>query len=160
MVIRQASRLLLLDDARRVLLFKYEDGGGSWWATPGGGLEQSETFESAARREAEEELGLKDFSLQELWERTTEFQSRGKAVQQTERYFLVHARSGYLMPGDKVREAHAVEGILAAKWWLPTEIRDTTERIFPEDLLRRLEKIWKHERTGCSGDSAVGVPSA
>jgi hypothetical protein len=47
MLIRRASRLLLVDGARRVLLFKYEDDRGTWWATPGGGLEKAESFEEA-----------------------------------------------------------------------------------------------------------------
>lgn len=144
MLIRHASRLLLLDEARRVLLFKYEDERGSWWATPGGGLEPSETFDAAARREAEEELGLKDLSIEELWERTSEFLSRGQVIRQTERYFLVRARSAFAMPGDGVREAHALEGIQAAKWWTPSELRTTTERVFLGDLLRWLETLpWR-----------------
>jgi 8-oxo-dGTP pyrophosphatase MutT (NUDIX family) len=157
MLTRQASRLLLIDDARRVLLFKYEDGGGTWWATPGGGLEESENFEEAGRREAEEELGLTDFSLEQLWERTAEFQSRGKAIRQTERFFLVHVRGGNLMPGEGVREAHALEGILAVRWWQPSEISATTERVFPEDLHARLQEIWGRKRSGRHGESSSGV---
>ena len=147
-LVRQASRLLLIDDDGGVLLFKYEDDRGTWWAMPGGGLEESESFEEAARREAKEELGLTDFSIEQLWEGTAEFQSRGKTIRQTERYFLVAARSGSAVLGEDVRDAHALEGILAVRWWPPSEISSTTERVFPEDLPARLRDI--RERDGGS----------
>jgi 8-oxo-dGTP pyrophosphatase MutT (NUDIX family) len=135
---RRASRLVVVDRDGRILLFQYEDNRGKWWATPGGGVQPGETFEDAATREAEEELGLRPTSLEPLWERIVRFESRGALVQQTERYFLLRTTAGDVLLDDDVREAHTVEGIIAARWWLPREINSTDERIFPEDLVMRL----------------------
>jgi 8-oxo-dGTP pyrophosphatase MutT (NUDIX family) len=138
MLSRRAARLLVLDDLGRVLLFQYADARGCWWATPGGGLEVDETFEQAAAREAREELGLNAVTLRATWDRVSEFDFRGTPVRQTERYFVVGRERGALALADSVREAHAAEGILAARWWSPAEIAAATEPIYPEDLLARL----------------------
>ena len=72
--LRRASRLILLDEQRRVLLFRHAGTNGrTFWAPPGGGVENGETFEQAAWREAYEELGLTSFTLKRVWERTTDF---------------------------------------------------------------------------------------
>lgn len=141
MISRRASRLLVLDEARRILLFHYRDDKGAWWATPGGGLEGTESFEEAAIRESEEELGLSNVSLDYQWERTSEFQSRGQSIRQVERYFLVRGVSGAIAIDASVREAHALEGILATRWWSRIELRATGERVFPEDLADRMDTM-------------------
>lgn len=138
---RRASRLLVVNEAGRILLFRYEDERGAWWATPGGGLEGDETFEEAAAREAAEELGLSDVSFTFQWERATRFRSRGRIIRQTERYFLAGPEAIGFGVGADVSQAHAVEGILATKWWSPAELRDGNERVFPEDLADRLDRI-------------------
>jgi 8-oxo-dGTP pyrophosphatase MutT (NUDIX family) len=126
-----------------VLLFQYSDQRSTWWATPGGALEGSETFEEAAAREAQEELGLTQVTFDPLWDRTTEFESRGILIRQTERYFLVDRKGSDITLGREVRDAHDAEGILALKWWLPSEIDLTRERVFPEDLLARLHAMFE-----------------
>lgn len=141
MISRRASRLLVLDEARRILLFHYRDDRGAWWATPGGGLEGSESFEDAAIRESGEELGLSDVSLAYQWERTSEFESRGQSIRQVERYFLVRGVGEAGASDAGVREAHALEGILATRWWSRIELRETAERVFPEDLADRLDAM-------------------
>jgi 8-oxo-dGTP pyrophosphatase MutT (NUDIX family) len=135
---RRASRLVVADRDRRILLLQYEDDQGRWWGTPGGGLEAGEGFEEAARREAGEELGLAAPVLEPLWHMHAEFEAGGVLLRQEERYFLIRTGESELRLGDTVREAHATEGILAARWWLLDELLTTSERVFPEDLAARL----------------------
>ncbi|NUR72171.1 MAG: NUDIX domain-containing protein [Hamadaea sp.] len=71
--IRRSARVLLLDADDRVLLLKIHDPSAvrgpnplpsvDFWLLVGGGLEQSETYEEAARREVFEETGISDFTL-------------------------------------------------------------------------------------------------
>ena len=138
---RQASRLVVVDKERRVLLFQYEDHRGKWWATPGGGLEAAESFDDAAAREAQEELGLVQPPMARLWDRVTEFESKGIALRQTEQYYLVRTDEGSLALYADVHQAHLTEGILVQRWWSIGELRTTTECVFPEDLCSRMDHL-------------------
>ena len=139
---RRAARLLVIDpESGAVLLFQYEDGGRRWWATPGGALDGDETFEEAAIREAAEELAISSRSFLPLWRGTAEFSFRGTPVRQEEHYFLLRIAPGEVALGQKVREAHRQEGIIATRWWSLEDIETTSEQVFPEDLARRLREL-------------------
>ena len=137
-VTRQAARLIVLDGRGRVQLVQYEDHRGKWWATPGGGLQETETFEEAAVREAEEELGIVQADIEPLWERITEFPSRDGMVRQRERYFRLNVSNVDTPVDDAVIEAQRAEGILATRWWSIAEIERSTQAVFPEDIVERL----------------------
>ena len=93
---RRSARIIVLDPEGRVLLFRHAGSKGrSFWATPGGGLEDGETFEQAAAREALEELGISGASLQFLWERMSQFVHIDHPVRQQERYFLLKGSGGF-----------------------------------------------------------------
>ncbi|HKD82184.1 MAG TPA: NUDIX domain-containing protein [Candidatus Angelobacter sp.] len=137
---RRASRLLLLDSERRVLLFRHAGSNGrGFWALPGGGLENGETFEQAAQREAVEELGLTGVPMTLAWEGAADFLYFDSIVHQQECIFLVN--SGLPDLSSEVREAHHKEGILEIRWWTATELESTSEPVFPEELASRLSKI-------------------
>ena len=138
---RRASRLLVIDRQRRVLLLQYEDEHGKWWATPGGGVDDFESYENAAVREAREELGLSGFPLQPLWLGLNEFRSRGVRLRQTEQFFLIRADGSDILVNDEVGKEHALERIIATRWWSSDELRSTNERVFPVDLLTRIESV-------------------
>ena len=140
-VLRQAARLIVVRRDNRVLLFRYEDDGRTWWAAPGGGLEGNETFEKAAAREAAEELSITDPGLTPLWSQTVEFRFRGESIRQVERYFLMRLSRGETAFGGLVGEAHRREGIVASRWWSLDEIAAAGERIYPEDLVERLQRL-------------------
>ena len=81
---RSAARLVVVDPYNRVLLLQHvRPSGQRLWATPGGGLEDGETFEEAAAREAHEELGVRNPYLSTLCDRTADFVSVDRQVHQT-----------------------------------------------------------------------------
>lgn len=138
--LRRAARIVVLDAQRRILLFRHAGSQGrSFWATPGGGLEEGETFEQAACREASEELGVASVSLRLLWEATNDFLHMDRPVHQQECYFLMEDAGQDLLTG--VQSVHQQEGILEARWWTQTELEMTTELVFPAGLAVRLRRI-------------------
>ena len=137
---RRAARLVLFDEERRVLLFRHlQEDGNSFWALPGGGSESGETFEQAALREAEEELGLQGFEVKFLWEGWTEFFYVDKLVRQHERFFSLDGQIGEL--SVKVQKVHEDERIAEMRWWSTSAIASSSERIFPEGLASRLDRL-------------------
>src|SRR4051794_37729150 len=125
---RRASRLLIIDPRNRVLLLQYQDEQGRYWATPGGGAEHGESFDDAAMREAREELGLTGLYMQSLWRQVNEFESKGIRYFQVERFFLVRVSETDVIVANGLEEAHAVEGILAVRWYSGPQISDQAIR--------------------------------
>jgi ADP-ribose pyrophosphatase YjhB (NUDIX family) len=136
---RSAARLVLVDDGGRVLLFLHVDGSGrEFWATPGGGINPGESAESAAHREAAEELGTKDVEIQPLWTGHTDFAFADREISQDETFFLLKRHSTLFEL--EVERAHRSEGIQEVRWWTLSEIESSTDAIFPRDLVRKLRE--------------------
>ena len=136
---RPSSRLLVINSDHRVLLFRFNHKIGPWagrtfWATPGGGLDPGESYEEAARRELLEETGLRRDDIgPQVAQRMAQFQTpEGELITADERFFLVRVE------GLDVSDAHwtALEREVMAehRWWSLSELRDTTEQVWPEDL--------------------------
>ena len=137
---RTTARLALFDSRGRILLFLHADGmGRKFWATPGGGIEEGESPEQAARREAAEELGAPDVDLTYLWTGLTEFEFADKDVSQTEAFFRVTGHPGTF--GPEVEATHRRERILENRWWSAEEIEASSERILPLDLAKRVREF-------------------
>ena len=143
---RLASRVLLLDAAGRVLLFRGCDPGqperGSWWFTPGGGRDEGESPRECAVRELREETGLRvqpDALGEVVHERLTVFPFDGQTYRQTEDYFVVRIDSHEVDTSGFSEVEHRF--VQDHRWWHPEEIRTTSERYYPEELLDVLARV-------------------
>jgi 8-oxo-dGTP pyrophosphatase MutT (NUDIX family) len=104
---RLAARFLILAPSGRALMLRigptFRD---PFWVTPGGGLDDSESFEDAARRELREEVGRDDLQLGPcIAQSEVEFPWDDWLVRQHERTFLVIASEEFeavvVHPGEE-----------------------------------------------------------
>lgn len=144
MRLRPASRLLITDPADRVLLFYFEHrtgalAGKSYWATPGGGVEEGESFEAAAIRELWEETGIQVTEVgNQIAQRQLVLQlSNGEYVNEDERYFRIRVTDTQLSRNGWT--AAEVECMTAHHWWSQAELEQTTEKVWPENLIAMLQ---------------------
>ncbi len=141
---RPSSRLIVLDPDRRVLLFRFAFQAGalagqSFWATPGGALEPGESYKAAARRELYEETGIVAEPGEEIAQRDVVFRTLdGEPVTADERYFLILASDDTVdEDGQGPLEA---ESMAEYRWWSLADLRQTSETVFPEDIVQLVER--------------------
>ena len=136
---RPAARVLLLDPADRLLLLRHvlrhpERDTDAVWVPPGGGLEEGESFEDAALREMQEEVGLKDVPLgPNVWRRNNRFTFYGEDYQVEERFFLCRVEA--FEPGDHANPDEVEAKIISGyRWWTADAIKASPETFAPRDL--------------------------
>ncbi len=142
---RPSSRLLIVDENSRVLLFHFTFNEGAlagreFWSTPGGGLKNGETFEQAGVRELKEETGIDAKVGRQIAQRAVIFQMPdGEFVDADERYFLIKVENTNVSSGGytTLEKQHMKDH----KWWSLTELKATSEVVFPENLTSLLESI-------------------
>ena len=145
--IRLAARAILVDELGCVLLLHGWDPaqpGSSWWLTPGGGLDPQESPREAAIREVFEETGLRLRGLGEpVGTRDIRFSFEGESIHQVETYFA--ARVTRFEPDSAGWTDLERRSMSEHRWWSPDELRESTEEIYPENLLELLELFEQHE---------------
>ncbi|MGW7641597.1 NUDIX hydrolase [Streptomyces sp. MCA2] len=142
-VVRQVSRIVLLDPDDRILLlhgFEPDRPTEQWWFTPGGGLEETETHEEAARRELAEETGICDVALGPvLWKRRCAFPFDGRRWEQDEWYYLGRTdRTATDTGGQTDLERRSVLGL---RWWTLEELSASHETVYPTRLAELLRTL-------------------
>lgn len=139
--VRRAARVLLLDDADRILLMNGRLPGAEagCWFTVGGGMEPDESVEAAAAREILEETGVADFDLGPVvWTREGVLHMP-HAVWHREWYIVARCRAFEPRRDGWTEEERAqIDDI---RWWTVTELRTTTDRVFPPGLADRLPTV-------------------
>lgn len=135
--VREAARAVVLDANLRVLLVRYDEAAG-FWATPGGSLEQGEDHPAAVLRELREEVGAVNVDLgEQIAERVADHAVDGRRVRQIERYFLVQAGAGDIVPS----RATQPDNIRSSRWWTLDELRSTGETVYPRGLAQLITGV-------------------
>ena len=139
--VRQVARVLLLDEQDRLLLlFDPDPDEGAYWYPPGGRIETGESPGEAARRELVEELGLDIADLGPVvLRRRARFVYGGRPFDQDEWHLFGRVTApeiGVSRPNDN--EAAAVA---AHRWWSLPDLRNSTDRFFPEGLVEIFERL-------------------
>ena len=142
---RPSARVIVRDPIGLVFLFKFQfrlpNGDMNiFWATPGGGVDDGESFEETAKRELGEELGLDLPIGPELHRHNVKFiMPDGVPVDAEERFFLVETGGEVF---DHSRWTDLEKRILVdARWWSLNDLKVTTDRIFPANLIDIIENL-------------------
>ncbi|MGR3764680.1 NUDIX hydrolase [Rossellomorea sp. NS-SX7] len=118
---RNRAGILILEN-NKIAVIKRKKGGRQYYVIPGGGLEEGESFEEAAKREAQEELGI------EVGELTLalEFEQNG-----SQKYFIAGKYSGKVGRGTG-EEYRSGEGTYIPRWIDLNELYD--KALYPEEV--------------------------
>ncbi len=130
-----------------VALLKTEHKRGLVWVLPKGHVEldQRERISEAARREVEEEIGLKDLSVKDqLGVARFAFQAETALVRKTVHYFL-------MMTGQKQLQPQMEEGFLEAAWFPIDVAIDLLEYDTDQEVVARAKEKLTGERAARPG---------
>lgn len=106
---------------------------------PGGGLEDTESHEVGAIREAEEELGLRvDDVGAVVYRRRHVFEWGGRVLDQRERFFVLRVASRFEPEPSIGEERLRAEGVLEHRWWTTDEIDAHPEVDFAPRQIARI----------------------
>jgi 8-oxo-dGTP pyrophosphatase MutT (NUDIX family) len=141
--VRLASKVILVDDARRVLLFRGGEPGtpdeATWWFLPGGGRDDGETVEACAIREVFEETGfVLDAVGSVVGMRRFEGTFAGRPFVGEDTYFVVRVPPFEVIDDNWTDLEREV--VREHRWWSIDELRVTTDRVYPEEIVAYVER--------------------
>jgi len=137
---RQRSGIILIEDNKLALIERHR-AGKHYFAFPGGGVDEGETPEQAAIREAEEELGI----LVEIKQKVAEVVFNGN----TQYYFLAEKLSGEFGSGtgEEFDEYNPAYGTFLPRWLPLVDI--SNYNVLPRELadlvVRSVKEGWTVE---------------
>jgi ADP-ribose pyrophosphatase YjhB (NUDIX family) len=149
---RPAGRVLVIDEAGRVLLIKLQSGPGPLetnWVAPGGGCDDGETPAQAAGRELAEETGIRaDFAAVEpaSVERAV-FPFGGRLYDQVDYFFPLRVTEHPAIDETGLNDRERAMTV-EYRWWSPDELRATSDRYWPFDLVDVIERLQRANGMG------------
>ena len=143
---RTRAGIVLIED-HKVALIERHRAGLDYFVFPGGGVEEGETLEQGAVREAMEELGV-EVSLKQKVAVIHFYQS-------TQHYFLAERISGEFGSGigEEYSDADPDEGVYVPVWMRIDELPQH-EKVFPAEVAKL---ILKAQTSGWSDEPIVFV---
>jgi 8-oxo-dGTP pyrophosphatase MutT (NUDIX family) len=148
---REAVRVVLLDENDRVLLIEMHDPArpdrGWYWFTPGGGRESGESQTECAVRELLEETGLRldpDDLGPVVHEEVIEYGFEGSLVRQHQ-VFLLNRVEAFDVD-TRGWDAAEVRSQRTIRWWTTEELSDTSEAVYPDNLLELITRADNQRR--------------
>lgn len=107
MATKNRAVLIFIHDNNILLLYRFK-GGEEYYVFPGGGVEDNESIDEAAIREAEEETGLGVTIAKKLWE----YENNGRI----EHFYLIGEFSGELKIGGPEQDRQSSDNVYRLEW--------------------------------------------
>src|SRR3989338_2345523 len=127
MATKNRAVLVFINEGKILLLYRFK-GGEEDYVFPGGGVEDNETIEQAAIREAEEETGLAVTIKRKLWEH-----ENGERI---EHFYLIDTFSGNLKIGGPEETRQSEDNVYRLEWIPLDKVKDL--KLLPEVMKNRI----------------------
>lgn len=128
--------IIIMDEGKILLIHRFKNGE-EYYVFPGGGVEEGESVEEAATREAKEETGLNVTISKKLWE------NENKNNNRIEHYYLVDKFSGELATeiGGPEQKTQSADNVYHLEWVALDKINDI--KLLPEEIKSKLLKSYQ-----------------